>query len=336
MANRMIKRLITAIVLLTLSGAALVAAAQTHGEVRVITVHSDGLAGTVTEENPNRRVSVYLPPRYELARHKRYPVVYLLHGIAGTDQDWTGGRGSWAHIQSVMDQLIADDKIREMIVVMPDASSNFAGSFYVNSASTGDWEDFIAEDLVAHIDANFRTIATRESRGVAGHSMGGYGAIRMGERRADIFSSIFALSPGVVGMTDDITDENRAYIDALEAESFSDLFQPTDNDPGGFWKATLYAVARAFSPNPDKPPFFADLPYQMEGGTLAKNDGAYAAWLSMMPLETAAENVEALKSLSAIWIETGYNDQYTHIPVTTRAYSHKLNELGRRASVRRV
>ena len=81
-----------------------------------------------------------------------------------------------------------------MIVVMPNAYSKYGGSMYSSSVTTGDWEMYIAEDLVAYMDSHYRTIPERGSRGLAGHSMGGYGAVRIGMKRPDVFSSLYIMS----------------------------------------------------------------------------------------------------------------------------------------------
>src|SRR5438270_3198575 len=98
-----------------------------------------------------------------------------------------------------MDQALSDGSTREMIVVMPDAYTRFKGSMYSSSVTTGDWEDYISQELVAYVDAHYRTIAAAASRGLAGHSMGGYGAIRVGMKHPEVFSSIYLLSPCCMG-----------------------------------------------------------------------------------------------------------------------------------------
>ena len=77
---------------------------------------------------------------------------------------------------------------------MPNAYTLHKGSMYSNSPTTGDWERFVAEDLVAYMDGHYRTLANRMSRGLAGHSMGGYGALRIGMKRPDVFFSLYIMS----------------------------------------------------------------------------------------------------------------------------------------------
>ena len=92
------------------------------------------------------------------------------------------------------DKDIAAGTMREMILVNPDAFTKYSGSMYSSSPTTGDWESYIADDLVSYVDKHYRTIANRMSRGLGGHSMGGYGTIRIGMKRPDVFSSLYIMS----------------------------------------------------------------------------------------------------------------------------------------------
>src|SRR5206468_7126141 len=137
------------------------------GAVEHIKVHGASLEGNLEADSPDRDVTIYLPPGYATDRTRRYPVVYLLHGYGGTDSTWTGRLAS---VPEIADKLAAAGRLHELIVVMPNAFSLHKGSMYSNSATTGDWESYIAHDLVGYVDSHYRTIADRLSRGLAGHS----------------------------------------------------------------------------------------------------------------------------------------------------------------------
>src|SRR5574339_811765 len=85
--------------------------------------------------------------------------------------------------------------LNEMIVVVPDSKTLHNGSMYSSSATVGDFENYIARDVVAYIDQHYRTIPDRMSRGLVGHSMGGYGATRIGMKHSDVFGSLYIMSP---------------------------------------------------------------------------------------------------------------------------------------------
>jgi enterochelin esterase-like enzyme len=164
--------------------------AVNKGTVEQIKVHGKSLEGNLEGDTPDRDVWVYLPPSYAKNRNQRYPVVYLLHGYGLTVDRWM----NLFAIADGADKAIAAGTMKEMILVNPDAHTKYDGSMYSASATTGDWETYIAEDLVAYIDGHYRTIPDRMSRGLGGHSMGGYGTVRIGMKRPDVFSSLYIMS----------------------------------------------------------------------------------------------------------------------------------------------
>ena len=122
---------------------------------------------------------VILPADYEAAGNKRYPVLYLLHGLTGNYHNWANfGAGRAA-------------RGLDLIVVMPDGGN----SWYVNWAESADgqknaWDDFITKDLIPHVDATYRTVAAREGRAINGLSMGGFGGLTVGLKHPDLFCTI--------------------------------------------------------------------------------------------------------------------------------------------------
>jgi pimeloyl-ACP methyl ester carboxylesterase len=153
--------------------------------VEHIKVHGKSLEGNLEGDSPDRDVIVYLPPSYAKQPNRRYPVVYFLHGY-GID-----AARYWdiMKVPAAADKDIAAGTASEMILVHPDAFTIYNGSMYSSSPTTGDWETFIAQDLVAWVDGHYRTIPDRMSRGLAGHSMGGYGTMRIGMKHPEVFSS---------------------------------------------------------------------------------------------------------------------------------------------------
>src|SRR6476469_1874460 len=150
------------------------------------------------------RVSIYLPPSYSRRPGRRYPVLYFLHGFDADDRALIKGAYQNLNIRISMDSLIRAGLVEEMIIVMPNARNAFNGSFYTNSPVTGNWEQFIVRDLVNYVDRKYRTIKSRDSRGIAGHSMGGYGALRIAMRHPEVFSAVYALSPYGIAFDDSI------------------------------------------------------------------------------------------------------------------------------------
>ena len=117
-------------------------------------------------------------------------MVYALHGYSIGAEQWS----KEIHVPQTIEGAFAQGA-QEMIVVLPDSKTVHNGSMYSSSVTTGDFEQFIAHDVVAYIDAHYRTIPNRTSRGLVGHSMGGYGASRIGMKHPDVFGSLYIMSP---------------------------------------------------------------------------------------------------------------------------------------------
>jgi S-formylglutathione hydrolase len=279
----------------------------------------DNLLGDPAEQS----FSVYLPPSYDTSPAKRYPTLYLLHGFLGTNKVWTTSVSF--SLQPVMDEMIKSGKIREIIVVAPNGRNAYQGAFYTNSTVTGSWEDYIYRDLVQNVDANYRTIARAESRGIAGHSMGGYGAMSLAMRHPDVFSAVYSLSPCCFGMEGDFTAENPAWLKTLRLTTKEQL-KTRPGSPDEFYQLAFVALSSAFSPNPQRAPFFLDFPYQERDGQLVKNESVMARWRAKMPLYMIDETRENLLKLRGIFIDYGEKEQFSHIRTTSQKFSNALAE----------
>jgi enterochelin esterase-like enzyme len=284
-----------------LFGATVVQAQQatTAGQIVFDTVHAKSLEKNLYGDSPDRSMMVYLPPSYTTSPNQRYPVIYLLHGYGGTESEWRG----LAPLRPAMDTLVAAGIVREMIVVMPNGRNALDGSFYTNSATTGNWDDFIAKDLVSFIDHKYRTIARPESRGLAGHSMGGYGTFAVGMRHAgDVFGALYALSGCCTRVNSDpgtgATWNAIANVHSL-AEARQLPFYP---------KVTL-ALAAAFSPNPNAPPLYANLPFVKNGDKWESVSAVQRQWVEHAPYDMIATHASQLKRLRGLMFDVGTSDQ---------------------------
>jgi S-formylglutathione hydrolase len=267
------------------------------GRVEQITVHGKSLEGNLEADSPDRDATVYLPPSYTSDQNRRYPVVYLLHGYGGREDTFTARLAS---LQESGDRLGAAQGYSEQIVVTPSAYTLHKGSMYSNSPTTGDWERFIAEDLVAYMDGHYRTLASRLSRGLAGHSMGGYGALRIGMKRPDVFMSLYIMSACCLTPNRSPQPDAMAAADAIKTRE-----QAEEAARGrGFGPSVNLASAAAWSPNPKNPPLFLDLP--VKDGKVRPD--IVAKWVANSPLEMIGQHVEELKKYYAIAIEIGTKD----------------------------
>ena len=185
-------------------------ARATAGTIERVMVRGKALEGNREGDSPERMVTVYLPPGYAGDQNRRFPTVYLLHGEGGSENTFIDQPFA---LQQSADRLAAAQGFSEFIVVTPNAATLKKGSMYVSSAATGDWERFVAEDLVAAIDGRFRTLVHRMSRGIAGHDAGAEAALRIGMKRPDVFANLYALSPVVTG---GVTAELGKYASNLD------------------------------------------------------------------------------------------------------------------------
>ena len=273
---------------------------------------SEAILNNPGGEDAMRRVTVYLPPGYDESV-KRYPVIYFLHGFTWSDSLHIAVDQMNKHL----DQAIADKLIRETIVVMPNNYTNYMGSHYTNSPLTGNWIDFTANEVVQFVDKNYRTIADRNSRGLAGQSMGGHGALKIGMLKSDVFGAVYALSPGTLGWGNDLSLTNPAFKAAQMASTREELFE-------NFYATAIVAMCRAYSPNAEKEPFQCDLPVHYEGDQMHVKPDVLAKWNRNMATNMIADHVEELESLNAIMLDWGRNDGFTHILPTARAFSEEL------------
>jgi S-formylglutathione hydrolase FrmB len=252
------------------------------GKLERIKVHGKSLEGNLEGDSPDRDVFVYLPPSYASEPNRRYPVVYTLHGYGLHAEQWVG----FADFSSLEKDLAAGTA-KEMILVSPDAFSLYNGSFYSNSKATGDWETFLAVELVDYIDSHYRTLANRASRGLVGHSMGGYGTFRLGMKHPEVFSSLFAMSACCMLETAEVTPA----LTQLEAVRTKE-----DAAKVSFNQKSPLARAAAWSADPGNPPLFIGLPVK---------DGKPQPWIAakwmanslMVMLEQYAPSLKQMKAI---------------------------------------
>lgn len=261
--------------------------------VEHIKVHAPSIEGNLEGESADRDVLVVLPPSYATAPKRRYPVLYALHGYSiGADQ-WT----KEIHVPQTIEGAFAKGA-HEMILVFPDSKTIHNGSMYSSSITTGDFETFIARDLIRYIDAHYRTIPDRLSRGLAGHSMGGYGTARIGIKHSDMFGAIYMMSPCCLSarMAGPIDPQAAAALEAIKS--------PAESADLPFLLRAQLATAAAWSPNPKNPPLYLDLP--TKGGVIQPD--VLARWAANAPLAFVDQYIANLRQYRAVAIDVGDQD----------------------------
>ena len=261
--------------------------------VERIKIHGAALEGNLEKNEVDRDVFVFLPPSYSKDKRRRYPVVYALHGYSIGAEQWT----KEIHVPQTIEGAFALGA-KEMIVVVPDSKTRHNGSMYSSSATVGDFENYIARDVVAYIDQHYRTIPNRMSRGLVGHSMGGYGATRIGMKHSDVFGSLYIMSPCCLSPR--ISFPANSDI----AKTLETVKTPEDSAKLSFGARATLASAAAWSPNPNNPPLYLDLPTK-DGET---QPGVLARWAANAPLAFVDQYIPSLRQYRGIALDVGDQD----------------------------
>lgn len=263
-------------------------------------VHFTSLDGNLLGDPSDRRVIIYLPPSYETDLLKRYPVVYLLHGGMTDNLIWSGKSfnnyfGDF-NLKVLLDDLLSQNKISEMITVMPDSNTTFMGNWYVNSKVLGNYDDYIAQELVDYIDKNYRTLAQRESRGIGGHSLGGFGAINLATHHPEVFSACYGHESSALRF-EEFGPFNRA--NQIAYDVFANRDWDTFNKANPSFKINFLTPA-TFSPDINAPPFYGTWLWTKDKDSFKLNESVWKQWKAFDPSNLVEHRKDKLLRLSAI------------------------------------
>ncbi len=263
--------------------------AQEKARIEEKLVHSAALEGNLEGNSAERGVLVVTPPGYDEHPDRHYPVIYFLHGYLATPQMY---EKTMAFEEAVDEAAAAGN---EVIMVIPDGYSKLKGGFYSSGPTVGDYQAFVGEELVKWVDANYRSIPRRESRGLSGHSMGGYGTMRLGMKYPETFSSIYAMSACCLSPME-MTPELARQVEATSPDKIADADFAT--------MAALSTLA-TWAPDPTRPPYFIDTGLRADGtiDPLVNAKLSANSILAMVP-----QYLPALKSMTAIGLEVGEKD----------------------------
>jgi len=268
-----------------------------------------------------RKLVVYLPAGYDGAGSdgtKRYPVIYFLSNPLVGYRDLFDKNGA----QALFDRVVSAHAIGGFIFVSVDMTTPLGSSWYVNSPVTGNWEDFVVQELVPYVDANFRTLATRDSRGIAGDFMGGYGAIRFGMKHPEVFGAVYALHPVGTGSGVQVMYSrpnwdllaNATSLDDVKKDGFSTIFT---------------SIYQAHVPDVDRPPLFIDLQAHKVGDRLVIDTKVTERLRENFFIESMvpryADNLKSLRGFKFDWSRNDTNMDHIY---SNQALTHKLNEFG--------
>jgi S-formylglutathione hydrolase FrmB len=289
--------------------------ALSMGKIITDQITSDALKDNKLGDTNTRDMVIYLPPSYD-SSDKHYPVIYLLHGFGGNERSYVDTVTEQLMV-FLLDGFIQSGIFKEFILVMPNAKNKYGGSYYLNSELIGNYEDYVVNEVVNHIDTKYRTIRDRDGCAIAGASMGGYGSITLAMKHPNVFSSVAALGPPL--SFDKITD---FVIPEILNENPNGMIGPNSNEQ---YSDFIYALSAALSPNLNNPPFFVDLPFEYPTGKVI--EPIRQKWMKQDPLIMLSVDNSPLKAMKGIYIDVG-DDDLLGFKAAADEFHKKLLSLG--------
>lgn len=296
------------------------------GRVVIEEFDCEALKGNPLGDPARRPIPVYLPEGYDRSG-RRYPVIYWLHGFTGTGLGAANYNPWVPSLPELIDRVIQEGA-PPAILVMADGYTTYGGSQYLNSSANGRYEDSIKE-LVAYIDTYYRTMPSRNHRGLNGKSSGGYGALVLAMRNPQLFGAVASHSG-------DLYFESCYKVDFWKAADTIRKHGGLDGYLKAFREApkkteelvrpmvSVVAMAMAYSPNPDRPHGF-DMPFDLETGEV--DEAVWARWLEWDPVYMVERHADNLRAMRLIYVECGSRDQY-NLHHGARILHRRMERLG--------
>lgn len=290
-------------------------------------IDSQLLRGNPLGDPYERPLWVYVPPGYDESA-QRYPAVYVIQGYTGHLAMWANRTAYRQPYVETADAVFARGEAPDCIVVYVDAWTAYGGSQFVDSPGTGAYHSYLCDEVVPWVDANYRTIPDRESRGIQGKSSGGFGAMITPMLRPDLFGA-FATHAGdnlyelsyvpMFGkaarfLRDYDHDINRWWDDFRSRVSFTKEADQT--------LLILLGCAACFSADEDGTP---RLPFDARSGALLAD--VWQRWLDWDPVRMVDRYAEQMRSMRAIWIDAGKKDEW-FLDLGAEAFHAELKRAG--------
>jgi S-formylglutathione hydrolase FrmB len=300
------------------------------GVLDQLVVESEVLADNPLGDPARRPLYVYRPPGVELDHPKGLPTVYVIQGYTGQVDMWLSHPPLEPTMIERVDAMFSARACPDAIIVFVDAWTSRGGSQFINSASTGRYLDYLCE-VVAFVDGRYPTLASRDHRGLAGKSSGGYGAMVVPMLRPDVFGALAShagdalfeccYEPEFRVVARTLRDHYRGSYEVL----FEQLASADHFDYGRYGTAfEMYGYACAYSPDLSKPGG-ALLPFDPSTGRIV--DEVWALWLEHDPVRMAPHHADALRSMHRIYLDAGKSDE-AYLDLGAQAFAHELSRIG--------
>jgi Putative esterase len=302
--------------------------AELAGRLDRTTIVSDLLRDNPLGDPYERPLWVYLPPGYDDDPAVRYPAVYVLQGYTGHVAMWGNRTAFRKPFIETADAVFASGEAPGCIVVYVDAWTAYGGSQFVDSPGTGRYHSYLCEEVVPFVDARYRTLADRESRGVSGKSSGGFGAMITPMLRPDLFGALASHAGDSLYELCYIPDFGKATrflrnwghdIQRWWADFRSRVAFTKEGDGT---LVMMLGVAACFSAGPDATP---ELPFDPRSGEL--RPPVWQRWLDWDPVRMVDRYADALRSLRAVWVDAGTRDDW-FLDLGAEAFRAGLRRIG--------
>jgi S-formylglutathione hydrolase FrmB len=281
------------------------------GRIETITLDSAALAGNPLGDPARRTIPVWLPPSYDQAAERRFPVIYWLAGFTGTGPTLFQGTPWQPALGARLDRLADSGALGEVILVAPDCFTRFGGSQYLDSAATGRYQTHVCDELVPEIDRRFRTTGARAGRGIGGKSSGGFGALMLGMRRPDLFAAIASHAGDgyfELSVLHDIPKVVRTLRRHGGIAGFLRAFDGAGSHRSeDITTMMMLAMGAAYAPDAAQPQGFA-LPFNLETGEV--DDAVWRRFKACDPVELVGTHAEALRGMTLIYLDAGTRDEW--------------------------
>jgi len=299
-----------------------------RGRLDRLVVESDLLADNPLGDSPVRPLMVYLPPELAEADAPRAaPTIYLLQGYTGRLDLWANRQPFEGNLLDRLDAMFAAQECPPAVIVFVDAWTRLGGSQFLNSTSTGRYQDYLCDEVVPFVDGRYPTLADRAHRGIAGKSSGGYGAMVVTMLRPDVFGALASHAGDAlfeVSMQRSFPQVVRLLRDHFEGSYEAFFAALPEVDPFRFEVhgalLEMYAYAACYSPDPERPGR-ALLPFDPATGQLV--EAVWEQWLRWDPVRLVPRHLEALRGLRRIYLDAGRSDEY-YLDLGAQAVSAEL------------
>jgi hypothetical protein len=301
------------------------------GTLDKLVVESDLLTGNPLGDPARRPLYVYRPPGVGVDQAERVPAVYAIQGFTGQLDGWLARSPFEPSFPERLDEYWVEHDVPDAIVVFVDCWTRRGGSQFLNSASTGQYMDYLCDEVVAFVDSRYPTIGDRDHRALAGKSSGGYGAMVVPMMRPDVWGALASHAGDALweaSLLPDFPAIARDLRDNYEG-SYEKFFEVLAEQPRFDWAKfgkpfEIYGYAVAYTPDPDRPGE-AILPFELDTGRLRED--VWAKWLELDPVRMAPKHADALRSMNRIYLDAGRADEW-YLDLGATAFAKELDAIG--------